>query len=67
MKTTLKLAIFALAVSALPVWAQDAPKKMKATKECGTCCTQGGDCCEKCGSDKCAPCCDKKEKDAPKK
>ena len=36
---------------------------MKATKDCGTCCKQGGDCCDKCGHDKCGPCCDKK---APK-
>ena len=67
MKTTLRLAIFALALSALPVLAQDSGKKMKSTKECAACCTQGGDCCNKCVGDKCASCCDKKEKDAPKK
>lgn len=61
---TLTLALLALAFAASPVLAQDKPK-MKATKDCGTCCTQGGDCCAKCGPDKCAPCCDKK-KEAPK-
>ena len=67
MKTTMKLALFALAFAAFPVLAQDKPthKKMKATKDCGACCKQGGDCCDKCGHDKCAPCCDKKA--APKK
>ncbi len=64
---TLTLALMALAFAASPVLAQDKPKheKMKATKECGTCCKQGGDCCDKCAHDKCAPCCDKK-KEAPK-
>ena len=47
MKTTLKLALFALAFAAFPVLAQDKHPKMKATKECGTCCKQGGDCCDK--------------------
>ena len=65
MKTTLKLAILAMAFTAFPVLAQEKPAKMKATKECGTCCKQGGDCCDKCEKDKCAPCCDKK-KEAPK-
>lgn len=62
---TLTLALMALAFAASPVLAQDKPAKMKATKDCGACCKQGGDCCDKCGKDKCAPCCDKKE--APKK
>ena len=65
MKNPLKLAFIALFFTAIPMLAQDKPEKMKATKECGTCCKQGGDCCDKCGPDKCAPCCDKKE--APKK
>ena len=67
MKMTLKFALIALAFAALPVLGQDKDKhpKMKATKDCGSCCTQGGDCCDKCGHDKCGPCCDKKE--APKK
>ena len=65
MKTTLKLALLAIAFAAFPVFAQDKHPKMKATKECGTCCKQGGDCCDKCAHDKCAPCCDKK-KEAPK-
>lgn len=59
---TLKLAFaaFALVASATVLLAEEKPKKMKATKDCGTCCTQGGDCCDKCGPDKCASCCDKK-------
>ena len=65
MKSTLKLALLALAFVAFPVAAQDTHKKMKATKDCGACCKQGGDCCPKCGHDKCASCCDKKV--APKK
>lgn len=66
MKTTLKLALTALFITALPVFAEDAPKKkMKSTKDCGSCCTQGGDCCDKCGTDKCGTCCDKKAE--PKK
>jgi hypothetical protein len=66
MKMTLKLALVAMAFAASvsPVLAQDTHKKMKATKDCAPCCKQGGDCCDKCGHDKCAPCCDKK--DAPK-
>jgi hypothetical protein len=60
MKTTLKLALITLAFAAFPVLAQDTKPKMKATKECASCCKQGGDCCNKCGPDKCAPCCDKK-------
>lgn len=75
MKTTIKIALLALAFAAIPVTAQDTHKKMKATKDCGSCCKQGGDCCPKCGHDKCAPCCDKKEtpkaccdkQEAPKK
>ena len=59
---TLKLTLLALAFAAFPVLSDDT--KMKATKDCGTCCKQGGDCCEKCSPTKCAPCCDKK--DAPK-
>ena len=62
---TLKLALLALTFAAASAFAQDKPAKMKATKDCGTCCKQGGDCCDKCGKDKCAPCCDKK-KEAPK-
>ena len=65
MKTTLKLALLAIAFTSFPVFAQEKHEKMKAAKECGTCCKQGGDCCDKCGHDKCAPCCDKK-KEAPK-
>ena len=65
MKTTLKLTLIALTFAAFPVLAQDTHPKMKATKDCGSCCEQGGDCCSKCGHDKCAPCCDKK-KEAPK-
>jgi hypothetical protein len=64
MKTTLKLALVALAFAAFPVLAQDTHPKMKATKDCASCCKQGGDCCKKCGHDKCATCCDKK---APRK
>ena len=64
-KTTLTFAFIALAFTSFSVLAQEKPMKMKATKDCGTCCKQGGDCCDKCGHDKCAPCCDKKE--APKK
>ena len=62
---TLTLAFIALACALAPVLAQDKPAKMKATKDCGACCKQGGDCCDKCSPTKCAPCCDKK--DAPKK
>ena len=62
---TLQLALLAMAFAAFPVLAQETHKPMKATKDCGACCTQGGDCCPKCGHDKCAACCDKKE--APKK
>ena len=64
---TLKLTLLALTFAAASAFAQDQPpsEKMKATKDCGTCCKQGGDCCDKCVKDKCAPCCDKK--DAPKK
>ena len=65
MKTTLKLALLALAFAAFPALAQDTPKKMKTMKHCASCCKQGGDCCDKCGKDKCGACCDKKE--APKK
>ncbi|OYW73800.1 MAG: hypothetical protein B7Z37_20180 [Verrucomicrobia bacterium 12-59-8] len=65
MKTTIHLALIALALAAIPAFAQDG-HKMKATKDCGSCCKPGGDCCPKCGHDKCAPCCDKK-KEAPKK
>lgn len=61
---TLQLALLALTFAA-SAFAQDKPVKMKATKDCGTCCKQGGDCCDKCGKDKCGPCCDKK-KEAPK-
>ena len=63
MKTTIKLALFALAIlsSAASVSAEEKAKKMKSTKDCGSCCTQGGDCCDKCGTDKCGSCCDKKE------
>ncbi len=65
MKTTLKFALLALAFAAFPVFSQDTHKKMKSTKDCASCCKQGGDCCDKCGHDKCGSCCDKKE--APKK
>ena len=46
---TLQLALLALTFAASSTFAQDKPKheKMKATKECGTCCKQGGDCCDK--------------------
>jgi uncharacterized protein YbcC (UPF0753/DUF2309 family) len=63
---TLKFALLAIAFAAFPVIAQETHKPMKATKDCGACCKQGGDCCPKCSHDKCAPCCDKK-KEAPKK
>jgi hypothetical protein len=63
MKTTITLALTALALSVLPLTAQE-HKKMKTSKECAACCKQGGECCDKCGHDKCGPCCDKK---APKK
>ena len=44
----------ALTFAAASAFAQDKDHpKMKATKECGTCCKQGGDCCDK-------------KKDAPK-
>jgi hypothetical protein len=66
MKTTLKLALIALAFAALPVLAKDTHPKMKTTKECSSCCKQGGNCCDKCGHDKCAPCCEKKV-EPPKK
>lgn len=62
---TLQLTLLAMALAAFPVFAQDTHKPMKATKDCGACCKQGGNCCPKCGHDKCAPCCAKKE--APKK
>ena len=67
---TLKFALLAMAFAAFPVLAQGTHKPMKATKDCGACCKQGGDCCPKCGHDKCASCCDKKavpKKEAPKK
>ena len=59
MKTTLKHMLIALAFAGF-LFAQDTQAKMKATKDCAPCCKQGGDCCKKCGDDKCAPCCDKK-------
>ncbi len=65
MKTTLKFALLALAFTSFPVLSQDTHKKMKTMKSCASCCKQGGDCCDKCGHDKCGSCCDKKE--APKK
>ena len=57
---TLQLTLLALTFAAASAFAQakDHPK-MKATKDCGTCCKQGGDCCDKCAHDKCGPCCDK--------
>lgn len=60
---TLKPAFIALALatSTLSMFAQEKATTMKSTKDCGSCCTQGGDCCSKCGADKCASCCDKKE------
>ncbi len=65
MKTTLKLAMLALALAAFPAFAQDTNQKMKTMKHCASCCKQGGECCDKCSKDKCGPCCDKEE--APKK
>ena len=66
MKMTLKLALIALAFATFPVLAEDTHPKMKATKDCSSCCTQGGDCCDKCGHDKCASCCEKMA-ESPKK
>ena len=63
MKTTLKLATIALAFAVSLTLAPDTQAKMKATKDCAACCKQGGDCCDKCGDDKCVPCCDKKAND----
>jgi|GEM_PF-2034433 len=60
MKTTLKHLIVALAFAAFLTLTPDMQAKMKATKDCAACCKQGGDCCDKCGDDKCAACCDKK-------
>lgn len=64
MKTTLTLALIAFAFVASPV--QAAAEKhplMKATKDCGPCCKQGGDCCRKCPwHGDCAPCCKKKSR-----
>ncbi len=62
MKATFKLFLIALALmtSASSIFAEEKAKKMKSTKDCGSCCTQGGDCCDKCGTDKCGTCCDKK-------
>lgn len=59
MKTTLTDTLIALTLTAFLTLAPDTHAKMKATKDCGPCCKQGGDCCDKCGDDKCAPCCDK--------
>ena len=60
MKTTLKHVLIALAFAAFLTIAPETQAKMKATKDCASCCKQGGDCCDKCGADKCGPCCDKK-------
>lgn len=60
MKTTLKDALIALALTVFLTLAPDMQAKMKATKDCGPCCKQGEDCCDKCRDDKCAPCCEKK-------
>lgn len=72
MKTTLKLALIAFTsiTSVSLSAAQEKATTMKSTKDCGNCCTQGGDCCAKCGTDKCGSCCDKKDepkKEEPKK
>ena len=66
MKNWIQLTFLTMAF-ATSAFAQDkaVKPKMKATKDCGTCCTQGGDCCPRCSADKCAACCDKK-KEAPK-
>ena len=56
----LTLALTTLAFAIAPVNAADKPKT-KTMKNCGTCCKQGGDCCDKCGNDKCGACCDKKD------
>ena len=62
-----KLAFIALTLGSFTssMLAEEKVATMKSTKDCGPCCTQGGDCCSKCGADKCASCCDKKEE--PKK
>ena len=45
---TLQLTLLALTFAAASAFAQDKDHpKMKATKDCGTCCKQGGDCCDK--------------------
>ena len=61
MTTTLNLALISMASISFSACAREKHEKMKSTKDCGACCTQGGDCCDKCGHGKCASCCDKKD------